>query len=88
MPASPRIPAPVAERLAERMSAPTLTGRETEVLELIVGGNSNKEIASALAISEATVKTHINRPAQQAGSYRSHPGRDYCVAKGESFHLD
>jgi DNA-binding NarL/FixJ family response regulator len=55
-----RIPAPVAERLAERMSAPTLTGRETEVLELIVGGNSNKEIASALAISEATVKTHIN----------------------------
>jgi DNA-binding NarL/FixJ family response regulator len=55
-----RIPAPVAERLAERMSAPTLTGRETEVLQLIVGGNSNKEIAAALAISEATVKTHIN----------------------------
>jgi two-component system NarL family response regulator len=55
-----RIPPPVAERLAERMSAPTLTGRETEVLQLIVGGNSNKEIASALTISEATVKTHIN----------------------------
>jgi DNA-binding NarL/FixJ family response regulator len=55
-----RIPAPVAERLAERMSAPSLTGRETEVLQLIVGGNSNKEIASAMSISEATVKTHIN----------------------------
>jgi DNA-binding NarL/FixJ family response regulator len=55
-----RIPAPVAERLAERMSAPILTARETEVLHLIVGGNSNKEIASALSISEATVKTHIN----------------------------
>ncbi len=55
-----RIPAPVAERLAERMSTPTLTSRETEVLELIVGGNSNKEIAGALNISEATVKTHIN----------------------------
>lgn len=55
-----RIPAPVAERLAERMSAPALTSRETEVLELIVGGNSNKEIAGALNISEATVKTHIN----------------------------
>ena len=27
---------------------------------LIVGGNSNKEIAAALFISEATVKTHIN----------------------------
>ena len=55
-----RIPAPVAERLAERMGAPVLTARETEVLHLIVGGNSNKEIASALHISEATVKTHIN----------------------------
>jgi DNA-binding NarL/FixJ family response regulator len=55
-----RIPASVAERLAERMSAPSLTARETEVLQLIVGGNSNKEIAAALYISEATVKTHIN----------------------------
>ena len=55
-----RIPSPVAERLAERMSGPSLTGRETEVLQLIVGGNSNKEIAAALFISEATVKTHIN----------------------------
>ena len=55
-----RIPAPVAERLAERMSNPVLTERETDVLRLIVGGNSNKEIASALFISEATVKTHIN----------------------------
>jgi len=55
-----RIPAPVAERLAERMGAPALTSRETEVLQLIVGGNSNKEIAAALFISEATVKTHIN----------------------------
>lgn len=55
-----RIPAPVAERLAERMNTPSLTERETEVLRLIVGGNSNKEIAAALFISEATVKTHIN----------------------------
>jgi DNA-binding NarL/FixJ family response regulator len=55
-----RIPGPVAERLAERMNTPSLTDRETEVLRLIVGGNSNKEIAAALFISEATVKTHIN----------------------------
>ncbi len=55
-----RIPAPVAERLAERVSGTALTERETEVLKLIVGGNSNKEIAAALYISEATVKTHIN----------------------------
>lgn len=55
-----RIPASVAERLAERMNTPALTERETEVLRLIVGGNSNKEIAAVLFISEATVKTHIN----------------------------
>jgi two-component system NarL family response regulator len=55
-----RIPGPVAVRLAERMNTPSLTDRETEVLRLIVGGNSNKEIAAALFISEATVKTHIN----------------------------
>jgi two-component system NarL family response regulator len=55
-----RIPGPVAERLAERMNTPSLTDRETEVLRLIVGGNSNKEIAATLFISEATVKTHIN----------------------------
>ena len=55
-----RIPAAVAERLAERLAGPTLTGRETDVLRLIVSGNSNKEIANALFISEATVKTHVN----------------------------
>lgn len=55
-----RIPPVVAERLAERMGGPSLTSRELEVLELIVLGNSNKEIGGELAISEATVKTHIN----------------------------
>ena len=55
-----RIPAVVAERLAERMGGPSLTGRELDVLKRIVGGRSNKEIAGDLFISEATVKTHIN----------------------------
>jgi two-component system NarL family response regulator len=55
-----RIPAAIAEKLAERMSGPQLTNREIEVLELIVRGRSNKEIGSDLNISEATVKTHIN----------------------------
>jgi len=54
------IPAQVAERLAERMGSSDLTGREIEVLEQIVAGNSNKAIANRLNISEATVKSHIN----------------------------
>lgn len=55
-----RIPGPVAERLATRLSGQSLTERETDVLKQIVLGRSNKEIGVALFISEATVKTHIN----------------------------
>lgn len=55
-----RIPPAVAERLADRVGSPDLTAREMEVLNLIVGGKSNKEIGNALFISEATVKTHVN----------------------------
>ena len=42
------------------MGGHALTTRELEVLKRIVAGRSNKEIASDLHISEATVKTHIN----------------------------
>ncbi len=55
-----RIPSPIAEKLADRVSAQQLTARELSVLERIVAGRANKEIASDLFISEATVKTHVN----------------------------
>jgi two-component system NarL family response regulator len=54
------IPAVIAQRLAERMGTEDLTPREFDVLEQIVHGKSNKEIAVELKVSEATVKTHIN----------------------------
>jgi len=38
-----------------------LTPREAEVLRLIASGQSNREIARTLFVSEATVKTHVNR---------------------------
>jgi DNA-binding NarL/FixJ family response regulator len=38
-----------------------LTPREAEVLRLIAAGQSNREIARTLYVSEATVKTHVNR---------------------------
>ncbi|HHV92950.1 MAG TPA: response regulator transcription factor [Firmicutes bacterium] len=37
-----------------------LTSREREILECIVGGQSNKEIAATLLISEKTVKNHVS----------------------------
>jgi two-component system NarL family response regulator len=63
-----KIPAAIAERLAERLSGNALTERETEVLKTIALGKSNKEIASALFISEATVKTHINNLLSKLGA--------------------
>lgn len=45
-----------------------LTPREAEVLRLIADGRSNREIARALFVSEATVKTHVNRIFAKTGS--------------------
>jgi DNA-binding NarL/FixJ family response regulator len=44
-----------------------LTSREVEVLKLIAAGMSNTEIARALVVSEATVKTHVNHLFSKAG---------------------
>ena len=45
-----------------------LTPRESEVLRLIAAGQSNREIARALFVSDATVKTHVNRIFAKTGS--------------------
>ncbi|MEH1939809.1 MAG: response regulator transcription factor [Nostoc sp.] len=55
------IPLNVAAKLVQRMTAPELSDRELEVLQLVGQGMSNQEISTALNISESTVKTHINR---------------------------
>jgi two-component system, NarL family, response regulator LiaR len=60
----PTVAARLVRALADGSSPRTaeaekLTRREREVLELIVGGRSNKRIAFELGISEKTVKTHV-----------------------------
>jgi two-component system, NarL family, response regulator LiaR len=53
-----------AARLMRELRAPespeTLSERETDVLKLLAVGQSNKEIASTLNLSEKTVKTHVS----------------------------
>jgi len=57
----------VLHRSNNREQGEVLTNKENEVMELIVERKSNKEISTILFISDATVKTHINKAATQVG---------------------
>jgi len=54
-----RLPAAVAQTLAEHISQDMVSSREIEVLSLISAGKRNKEIAAELSIAEDTVKMHV-----------------------------
>jgi DNA-binding NarL/FixJ family response regulator len=54
---APRIAALLVQRV--KTPVPSLSPRETEVLTLVAAGMSNPAIATALFVSEATVKTHL-----------------------------
>lgn len=53
------IPPQVAAEIAAHISDETLSTRELEVLRSVAAGNANKRVASALRISEETVKAHM-----------------------------
>ena len=54
-----RLSAEVAAEIAEHAADNVLTPREIDVLRLIAEGNSNKEIAGKLSLTEETVKGHV-----------------------------
>jgi DNA-binding NarL/FixJ family response regulator len=58
----------VASRLVARMTQVQLTPREIAVLRHVASGGSNKEIADALSISEATVKIHLTHLFEKLGA--------------------
>jgi DNA-binding NarL/FixJ family response regulator len=58
---------PISDTQAQSL-ADDLTPREAEVLKLIASGLSNAEIAEALVVSQATVKTHVNRIFYKTGA--------------------
>ncbi|MDO4239397.1 response regulator transcription factor [Micrococcus sp.] len=67
----PALAPEVAERLVGRSTGPgaatALTAREIELLELIARGDTNRQAAKALFLSEATVKTHLVHVFQKLG---------------------
>ncbi len=73
---TPAITRQLLDRVARRLPAPVghdpdaleqLTEREREVLELLARGMSNAEIAEALVVGEATVKTHVSNVLMKLG---------------------
>ena len=73
---TPAVTRQLLDRVARRLPAPVgqapdelaqLTEREREVLELLSRGMSNAEIAEALVVGEATVKTHVSNVLMKLG---------------------
>lgn len=84
----------VQQRLLETVQSPTsaatqpdqqpdeLTARESQVLKLIASGLSNAEIAESLVVSNATVKTHINRIFAKIGARDRAQAVRYAYERG------
>jgi two-component system, NarL family, response regulator len=67
------VSAEIGTKLAARMDRPNLSDREQAVLALMAKGNSNKAIATALSITENTVKFHVTNVMIKLGaSDRTH----------------
>jgi DNA-binding NarL/FixJ family response regulator len=54
-----RLPAALAQKLADHLADEPISPRELDVLSLMAAGKRNKEIASELSIAEDTVKMHV-----------------------------
>ncbi len=61
------IPDGIAQILSENIGREELTPAESNVLRMIVGGMSNKEIAFALDVTENTTKTHVKNIFEKIG---------------------
>jgi DNA-binding NarL/FixJ family response regulator len=80
--AAARAPETPAAAPAAALNDDELTPREAEVLKLIAAGQSNREIARTLFVSEATVKTHVNRIFAKTGSRDRAQAIRYAYTRG------
>ena len=82
VPAETPVALPFAPNVAQQQSL-GITARELEVLSLVAGGLSNREIATQLFVSENTVKTHCARAFDKLGAAR----RTQAVQRGKELGL-
>ena len=78
----PEAPKPFAPNRDQQNNV-GITARELEILTLIAGGFSNREIAAQLFVSENTVKTHCSRAFDKLGAAR----RTQAVQRGKELGL-
>ena len=69
-------------REAVSPDSPELTDRERTVLQLVIGGSSNKEIAAKLDIAESTVKRHLHNILEKLHLENRVQAAAYAVRKG------
>jgi DNA-binding NarL/FixJ family response regulator len=72
----------VAQRMADSLARASLTPRETEVLQLVVIGESNKAIARRLQIELGTVKSHVSAIMSKLGAMSRTQAADIAAARG------
>jgi len=63
-----RIPPDIAALLAEHATDDELTEREVEALRLIAAGNSNRQIADQLSVTEGTIKSRVTNILSKLGA--------------------
>jgi NarL family two-component system response regulator LiaR len=81
VPAEAPVREPFSPNTANQQSL-GVTARELEILSLIAGGLSNREIATQLFVSENTVKTHCARAFEKLGAARRTQAVQRCKELG------
>ncbi|WP_420176574.1 response regulator [Luteococcus sp. OSA5] len=74
--------APTAGGSPEVQEPPALSARELEILRLVAGGLSNREIGSRLSITEGTVKNHVHNALRKLGMDNRIQAAAYIVRQG------
>jgi two-component system, NarL family, nitrate/nitrite response regulator NarL len=73
---------PTRGQAAPAMQDSVLTRRESEILQLVAGGLSNKEIANQLTITEGTVKNHVHNSLEKLHLTNRVQAAAYAVRQG------